>query len=300
MKPIVIAGPTGVGKSRLAIEIAKEVNGYIVNADSRQIYKEIPIASAQPKPDSIKNGVYIVDGVSHYMYGTMQLDSPYNVSMFNSDIEQVIEGKRIENPNQTPIIVGGTGLYIDSYIFQYSLPVDSQKNITRSTLEKMSVEELSETLGNIEERLNSSDRKNKVRLIREIEKGSNVEVSKGDMRPCTYFYINASIESIEGIIRERISQMIEDGLESEAKSIYDKYVNKKILIPKVIGIDEFSSYFRGDSTIEEVTELIYLHTRQYAKRQITWFKRNDHKKSLKFDNIERMKREAMIIVKPKT
>ncbi|HRI05879.1 MAG TPA: tRNA (adenosine(37)-N6)-dimethylallyltransferase MiaA [Candidatus Dojkabacteria bacterium] len=272
MKPaIVVAGPTASGKSDLAISIAQHINGYIVNADSRQVYKDFPISTAQPIPDKVlEDGTWELGGVKHFLYGFKSITEKYNLYQYNKDIERVIK----ENDEQYPVITGGTGLYIDSYIYNYNLDVDHDSGLSRAHLQALTKEQLQTILGNEKLiNLNESDRGNPVRLIREIEKGSNFpEKRKGKMREVVYLYLDVDPIELEHRIRQRINRMFDLGLESEAKKYFD--LKKQFEIPKIIGLEEFGEYFSNEATEDDVKEKIFLHTRQYAKRQRTWFARN--------------------------
>ncbi|MBI2357105.1 tRNA (adenosine(37)-N6)-dimethylallyltransferase MiaA [Candidatus Dojkabacteria bacterium] len=271
MKPIiVISGPTASGKSDIAIDIAKRINGYIINADSRQIYKEVPISTAQPLPEKRnKDGGILVDGVLHYLYGFIDLNNHYNIYKYNKDVKRVIE----LNPDMTPILVGGTGLYIDSYIYNYQLTENPTSSFSREYLNSLSIQELKAILGDKLQMLNESDQNNPVRIIRKIESSSKAP-TKGERRNFVYLYLDIEIEELEKRIKERIEKMLDNGLEKEAQSILKQTSDKENILPKIIGITEFSPYFKNENTLEEVKKDIYTHTRQYAKRQITWFKRN--------------------------
>lgn len=267
---IVVSGPTASGKSNLALEIAKHFECVIINADSRQIYSEFPIATAQPTPESISpQGVWKVQNIDHYMYGFKSIIDGYDIHQYNYDLKQVLGN--IGNRNN--ILTGGTGLYIDSYIYNYNL---SQKNIQesyRKELQSLSKDSLKQILGNRIQTLNNSDRENPVRLIREIERGEITTLERrGDMRDCIYLYLDIDTSILESNIESRIETMLEAGLEKEALNYFKMKTENEL--PKIIGLEEFDGYFKRQISIEEVKKLIYLHTRQYAKRQRTWFARN--------------------------
>lgn len=276
MKPvIVIAGPTASGKSSLGISLAKSINGYVVNGDSRQVYRGYPISTAQPQPEIIlADGTWIVEGIPHYMYGITDIGSDYNVYRYKQDITDVINLHQVNYP----ILVGGTGLYIDSYIYDYNLEANQISEYSRKELNSYTTDELKDILGNRLDNLNESDRENKVRIIREIEKMGEVS-TRGEEVKSIYIYLDLPMEKLEENIRERIEMMFEQGLENEARTFSSKYDS-----PKIIGIDEFKPYFNNEITIEEVKQNIFTHTRQYAKRQKTWFKRN--RDAIVVDNLD--------------
>ncbi|HVX92687.1 MAG TPA: tRNA (adenosine(37)-N6)-dimethylallyltransferase MiaA [Candidatus Dojkabacteria bacterium] len=283
MKPIiVIAGTTASGKSDLALQLAKEIGGYIINADSRQIYKEFKIATAQPTPDKIKkDGTWIIDGIEHFLYGFVSIKSDYNIFKFQNDVKKLLKKK--EKDNLYPILVGGTGLYIDSIVYNYQLVegVTKQQKEKREQLSKLSVQQLQELAKekylNAFNQLNNSDRYNPRRLIRLIE-NQKLNQNKGESLNHKYFILDIDEETLEKNIRERIERMFEKGIIDEAKVIYDDYNNDSTELTNainIIGFKELIPYFKGQNTLQEVKEEIFLHTRQYAKRQKTWFKRNN-------------------------
>ena len=123
---IVVAGPTSSDKSSLAIEMAKKFNGYIINADSRQVYKELSIGTAKPTPDKIihqssKKEYWMIDDIEHYLYGHISIEEDYHLGRYQQEVFELIERKTMENPKQIPFLVGGTGLYIDSIVFNFDL-----------------------------------------------------------------------------------------------------------------------------------------------------------------------------------
>jgi len=268
---IVIAGPTGSGKSSLAIELAKEINGYIINADSRQIYKELKIGTAQPIPDRIEDNVWYIDNVRHFLYGHISIENPYNISQYQKDVQKVLDS----NPNQVPILVGGTGLYIDSVIYNYDLQnPESNNKYSREELNSMSVKELQSLVSkSVLERLNDSDVKNPVRLTRAIEKGDNYN-KKGNPLNFRYFVLDIPTENLKQRIEKRIEKMFDLGLEKENRELLDKGYTYDISALRSIGYYEFKEYFTNKKSLEEVKKEIFLHTLQYSKRQRTWFRKN--------------------------
>jgi tRNA dimethylallyltransferase len=271
-KPIiVIAGPTASGKSSLAIELAKDINGYIINADSRQVYKELKIGTAQPIPDRVANDVWLIDGIKHYLYGHISAKKNYNLFQYQNDVKNVLE-KEVD----IPILVGGTGLYIDCIVHNYILKENIQRKTeySRKQLEKMSVNELQSLLdGSILNKLNSSDRKNPVRLIRAIERG---DVNREMGRQLNYLYTltDLNTEDLEDRIRDRVNVMVEKGLVDEVQGLLEEGFTFELPSMHSIGYQEFEGYFDGQKSIEHVKDEIVLHTIQYSKRQDTWFKRN--------------------------
>lgn len=282
---IVIAGPTASGKSRIALQLAKDINGVLINGDSKQIYKELRIGTSRPLESEFEN-------IPHYLFGHISIKEKYNVYKYQKEVYSLL---KVIPKDKIPIIVGGTGLYIDSVIYNYKL----QKEIYSSKkriLEDKDVKELQKMITPLVlKQLNESDIRNPIRLKRIIEKGDIVK-QKGDKMNALYFVINIKKELLEKQIEKRTVQMFNDGLLEE-----NIYLRNNDLInstsPKIIGYKEFDKYFAGSKTIKEVQLDIIKNTKRYAKRQRTWFKRNDDtiwtdsynlilEKSVKFINIK--------------
>jgi tRNA dimethylallyltransferase len=270
-KPIiVIAGPTASGKSSLAIKLAKEIDGAIINADSRQVYKEISVGTARPTEKEMQ-------GVSHYLYGHISVKEQYNIYKYQQDAKKVLNKISKET---TPIIVGGSGLYIDSVIFNYNLTQNPADNIDverRQKLNNMSIAKLQKLIKSIDpkllEKLNPSDRKNPVRLVRLVERGVNK--SKGQALKHVYFVVDVPREDLNKRIKERTDQMFENGLLEENIRIREKGLGKYSAL-NTIGYQEFDRYFSKEISLEGVKTEIIKNTKNYAKRQKTWFRKHKH------------------------
>ncbi|MCD4811942.1 tRNA (adenosine(37)-N6)-dimethylallyltransferase MiaA [bacterium] len=272
-KPIVvIAGPTASGKSSLAIKLAKEINGYIINADCRQIYKELKIGTAQPIPEKVEGDIWYIDDIAHFLYGHIKATDHYNIYKYQRDVQKVLDS----NPDQVPILVGGTGLYIDSIVYNYDIGSKKRSNseYSRKQLDSMGLNSLQSLIpSDILESLNDSDRKNPVRLIRTIEKGTHTH-SKGSPLNFTYFVLDINQEELENRIEKRIDEMFVMGLEKENRGLLGMGLTYEVQSMRSIGYREFERYFKGEITLSELKLDILTHTLQYAKRQKTWFKRN--------------------------
>jgi tRNA dimethylallyltransferase len=273
-KPIiVIAGPTASGKSSLAIKLAKDINGVIINADSRQIYKEISVGTARPTKEQMQ-------GVPHYLYGHVSVKEDYNIYKYQQDVKKVLNEIGEE---KTPILVGGSGLYIDSVIFNYKLKShpDTEETLQRrEELNKMGVKKLQNLVKQINpkllEELNESDRKNPVRLIRIVEKGRSKV--KGQALEHIYFVIDipkGDSEDLEKRIMQRTEEMFKNGLLEENIKIREKGLDKYSALD-TIGYQEFEGYFQKKISLEAVKKEIIKNTKRYAKRQRTWFRKHEH------------------------
>ncbi len=276
---IVLTGPTATGKSSLALKIAKKHNGEVINADSRQVYKEIKIGTAKPDFDSeFSENSYCVDGITHHLYNCIDPKQLYSLADYQKDAFNVID--EVLEKGKLPILCGGTGLYIDAVVFNYEL-TNEQQSLLRSSYQKMTVLELQTLLLKKDPEqfnsLNESDRKNPHRLIRRIEKIDFNTAPQSKRKPkydYLYLVLFQGKDSILKKIEQRTKAMLNNGLVEENIQLRKKGLSTRHSSMKTIGYQEFDEYFMGNRTLEEVEQLIIIHTNQYAKRQLTWFRRN--------------------------
>jgi len=258
---IVIAGPTGSGKSDLAIRLAKDIHGVIINGDSRQIYKELSIGTAKPNEHDM-------DNVQHFLYDKISVKEKYSIYQYQKDVFSLLE---TIPENITPIIVGGTGLYIDSVVFNYKLSESSKAQ--RSEFESLSIDQLQKKIpADVLNKLNTSDIQNPRRLIRIIEKG-DTSFERGLPFTHKYFVVDIPKEELRKRIVNRVEKMIKEGLIEENQMVREKKFDKYPALNS-IGYKEFDGYFEGKKDIEKVKEELVTNTIKYAKRQRTWFRRN--------------------------
>ena len=271
-KIIVIAGPTASGKSDIAITLAKKINGYIINGDSRQVYKYLNIGTAKPV---FQNSEYTIDGIKHYLYDFVDPKDSFTLFDYQLAVKDILKKEK-----GIPILVGGSGLYIDSVVFNYIL---SKNHNIDTTLQSKSIEELKELAKEYLPNMNESDRENKHRLIRAIQRKGSTH-KKGDMLNSIYFVLDIKKEILEKRVEERIERMFKEGLLQENISLLKKGYTYEDKGMNSIGYIEFKEYFDKEKTLEQVKEDIYRNTLSYIKRQKTWFKRN--KNSIWINNKE--------------
>ena len=278
-KVIVICGPTASGKTSLSIELAKKINGEIVSADSMQIYKDMDIGTAKPTLEEMQ-------GIKHYLIDFVSPDERYSVADYKKDAKKAI--REIIKKGKTPIVVGGTGLYVDSLIYEIEYPEIEFDEKYREELEKRvdkeGLDKLYEEAKNIDEKAIEKISKNdKKRILRILEiyhaTGKNkteqeIESRKKEVEfDYHVFAINWDREKLYERINKRVDLMIEQGLINEVKEILKKYNNFPTAM-QGLGYKEVVDYLNGVLTKEEMIEKIKMETRRYAKRQLTWFRKN--------------------------
>ena len=277
-KVVVIGGPTASGKTDLSIRLAKKINGEIVSADSMQIYKEMNIGTAKPDEDERQ-------GIKHYMLDIINPDERYSVADYKRQAKIAIQ--EIINKGKTPIVVGGTGLYIDSLIYEIEY-VDIQTDLEyrkqlEERVEKEGLQKLYEEARKIDEcameKISPNDKKRILRVL-EIYKQTGktkTQLDKQSRKDVQYDYkvfaINMNREILYNRINKRVDIMIQKGLIDEVKQIYNKYKMFPTAM-QALGYKEVVYYLEDKITKEEMIEKIKQESRRYAKRQLTWFRKN--------------------------
>lgn len=262
-KVIVILGPTAVGKTKLSVELAKKINGEIINADSTQVYKNLNIATAKITEEE-------KDDIVHHLFDVKEINDDYTVYDYQKDVRKLIDD--IKSRGKTPILVGGTGLYIKAALYDYEF---DEEELIVSDYSKYSTDELYSMLLKIdsETKIHKNNRKR-------IERTLDVYNSKGKLDKKTnkdtllydsiFIGLTTSRELLYDRINLRVDKMLDAGLLEEAKWLYDTNVRTKAVMSP-IGYKELFEYFDGNITKEEAIELIKKNSRRYAKRQYTWF-----------------------------
>ena len=278
-KVIVICGPTASGKTALSIKLAKEINGEIVSADSMQIYEDMDIGTAKPT-------VQEMEGIQHYLIGSVSPTVRYSVANFKKDATNCIE--EIIKKGKTPIIVGGTGLYVDSLVngINYDdYEVDLQyRNELEKIAEENGLEKVYDMAKKIDEqameKISINDKKRIFRVLEIFHSTGKTKTeqeieSKKLENPYNFivFGIDMEREKLYERINKRVDIMINNGLIDEVKKLISKYKELPTAI-QGLGYKEVVTYLNNEITFEEMVEKIKLETRHYAKRQLTWFRRN--------------------------
>ena len=282
---IVILGPTAVGKTKMSVELAKLLNGEIINVDSTQIYKNLDIATAKIKEEEKEN-------IPHHLFDIKDITEDYTVYDYQKDCRNKID--EILKKNKTPILVGGTGLYIKAALYDYKFNDEVSNQFEDLTNEEI-YNKLKELDKNIDIHIN-----NRKRLVRALNYCLNnnlkfSEKEKTDKLLYETVFIGLTTERniLYDRINKRVDVMVKDGLLEEAKKIYDSNVRTKAVMTP-IGYKELFPYFENKKSLEECLELIKRNSRKYAKRQYTWF--NNQMKvnwfSVDFDNFDNTIKEV--------
>lgn len=281
-KLAVIVGPTASGKTDLAIALAKRFNGEVVSADARQVYQELDIATAKPAGQWMKQGgrpVYLAEGVPHHLIDIIAPDRPFTLADYQRQAFAAIDD--IIGRGKFPFLVGGTGQYVSAVIDNWQIPRVAPQSELRRKLAGQTLPALQQQLRAIDPvSAEIIDLKNRRRVIRALEvaltSGASF-VAQRKKQPPRYaallLGINWPRQELRQRIRKRIQQQLEAGLLAETKKFLARYPASLPALSS-LGYPEVASYLRGECTLPEAVRRLELATCQYAKRQITWFKRN--------------------------
>jgi tRNA dimethylallyltransferase len=279
-KIIVILGPTASGKSELAVKLAKKFNGEIISADSRQVYKGLNIGAGKvPRDKNSKSQIqkqpYFYKGIRHYLLDVASQKRTFTVTRYQKLAKKAL--KDIIKRGKIPIVCGGTGLYIDALIYDLKFPKAPPQKKLRVKLEMLELPKLLELLKKLDpERYEVIDKKNKRRIIRAIEiaktLGKAPKIKKISPYDVLKIGVSVSKEKLKKRINQRVDKMIKSGLMQETKRLFKKYP-ADLPVFNTIGYKEIIEYLRGKISLPEAISLIKKNTYQYAKRQMTWFRR---------------------------
>lgn len=249
---LVITGPTGVGKTKMSVELAKKYNAIIINADSMQVYKGLDIGTAKIKEEEKV-------GIEHLLFDIKDVNEMYTVYDYQKDVRKLLE----EYKDRNIILVGGTGLYIKAALYNYEFNEEEKvdlSNISDDELYKLCLEKDP----NCE--IHKNNRKRLERFLVRDEKTKKNEL----LYNALFIGLTTQRENLYNIINKRVDKMLEEGLIEEVKRFYDLNIRSKAIMTG-IGYKELYKYFDGINTLEESIEEIKKNSRKYAKRQYTWF-----------------------------
>ncbi len=278
-KLVVLTGPTAVGKTDISIKLAQAINGEIISADSIQVYKKMDIGSAKITKEEMKD-------IPHYLVDVLEPNEEFNVHIFQQMAKDAID--KIYAKGKIPIIVGGTGFYIQSVL--YDINFDETKNLYeyRDYLENLAVEKGNEYIHHMLKEVDPDSAyaihfNNRKRVIRALEyyKETGLKISdhNKEQRENTspynfvYFVLNDDRDLLYSRINKRVDIMIEQGLVNEVKNLMDLGYSKDLTSMQGIGYKEVVDYLENNLSFEEMVDLIKKNTRHFAKRQLTWFRR---------------------------
>lgn len=272
-KVVAIVGATASGKTAYSIELAKKINGEIVSADSRLVYKGFDIGTAKPTIDEM-------DGVPHHMIDIVEPEFEYSAGLYKKQAKDVIS--QILLRGNVPIICGGTGLYIDILLKNYDLPEIEANRELRNELTQLDTANLEDMLKNLDiDAFTSIDKNDRKKMIRAIEiiKTTNKPLSQTRGMNKSEYNVewigkNFDRKTLYERIDKRVDIMIENGLVEETKNLLERHGRIPNLV-NTIGYREILGYIDNQCSLEQAAELLKKNTRNYAKRQLTWFRRNE-------------------------
>ena len=276
---VAVVGPTASGKTSLGVEIAKRMNGEVVSADSMQIYKQLNIGTAKPTQDEMQ-------GIPHHLIDFVPPSETFSLEQYAKAAHSVIA--EISQRGKLPVIVGGTGLYIDTVINNIKLSDMSSDTSVREKLYKedsiLGTEKMLQRLREVDfetaQKLNVNDKKRILRALEIYETTGKTKSfhDKNSMGEKIYNAIVFGIDFDRGVLYDRINKrvdiMIKDGLIEETERVISLLKDSKTTALQSIGYKEIAKYLSGEMSLDEATELLKKNTRNLAKRQLTWFRRN--------------------------
>lgn len=261
---VIVTGTTGSGKTDLAISIAQQYDGELINADSRQIYRGVDIGSNKDLAKIKKHNI------EFHLHSFADIDSNFSAAEFKSMAEQIVS--EIKSRSKLPIVVGGTGLYLHSLI--NGLKTSELRPGLREQLNQLSVAELQSRVSkSYLSTMNESDRQNPRRLIRAIEKQNATTVELPARYKYQVVYLEFEFNELEEKLERRVETMWQQGLVSEVSRQLAEGIPRKLLKRKITGYHAVLDFLDGKMTEEEAKHRIILDHRQYAKRQLTWFRK---------------------------
>ena len=251
---LAVVGPTGVGKTKMSVELAKHYDAIIVNCDAVQVYQEMNIGSAKATDQEKEN-------IDHYLIDIVKPSDYYSVKNYQEDLRKILD----TNKDRNIIIVGGTGLYLTAGILDYRFEDEE----TNETYDDLSNEELYE-LALKKDNSMQIDKNNRVRLVRFLNRSNNDIVPAKPLYDVSIIGLTTTRDNLYRIIDNRVDEMIQNGLVDEVKELYNKYPESRVL-KTAIGYKEIIDYLNNIVSLDEAIDNIKKNSRHYAKRQYTWF-----------------------------
>ena len=258
---LVVVGPTGVGKTKMSVELAKHYNAEIINADSMQVYKDLDIGTAKVTEEE-------KEGITHHLFDICDVNSLYTVYDYQKDARAMID--KLTKENKNIVIVGGTGLYIKALLYDYQFKDEEELD----DYSYLTNEEIMSKIKKYDEEcdIHINNRKRLVRYLNKLEQDLVLE-KQGNNKLYDFKMIGLTTDrdTLYEKINNRVDKMVKDGLVEEVKSFYDKGIRSKAIMTG-IGYKELYKYFDNEISLDEALDLIKKNSRRYAKRQYTFFK----------------------------
>ena len=276
---IILSGPTAVGKTALSIELAKRVNGAIISADSMQVYKYMDIGSAKIMPEEM-------DGVKHYLIDELNPEEEFNIVVFQQKAKAAL--KEIYSNGQIPIIAGGTGFYIQALLYDINFDNQDCNEAFRAELEQIAIEQGNEVLHArlkevdpaSAEKIHANNVKRVIRALefyhltgKPISEHNETEQQKDSPYNFAYFVLTDERANLYERIDKRVDIMLRNGLVDEVKRLKNMGYHRDMVSMQGLGYKEILDYLDGKCTLEEAVYILKRETRHFAKRQLTWFRR---------------------------
>lgn len=276
---VILTGPTAAGKTELSIKLAKKINGEIISADSMQVYRGMDIGTAKISREEMQ-------GVPHHLIDILNPDEEFNVMLFQERAEACI--KDIYSRGKLPIIAGGTGFYIQAVLYAIRFAKEDHDGSYRKKLEKLAKEQGAAVLHGMLKEVDAGSAmaihpNNVKRVIRALEyyhetgemmsRHNETEHARSSPYAFGYYVLTMDRELLYERIDRRVDMMIDAGLAEEVRSLYEKGYSPKLVSMQGLGYKELYRYFAGEISLEEAVYIIKRDTRHFAKRQLTWFRR---------------------------
>lgn len=276
---LILTGPTAVGKTKLSIALAKRLNGSVISADSMQVYRHMDIGSAKITPGEM-------DGIPHYLVDVLEPEEEFHVARFQSMAKEALE--EIYSQGRLPIVVGGTGFYIQALLKDVDFSEERGEDGYRERLEALAAAGEGQTLYRMlceadpvsAQKIHPNNSKRVIRALeyhhetgRPISAHNEEQMGKESPYRYCYFVLNDLRSRLYERIDKRVDQMMEQGLLAEVEALRERGCHRGMVSMQGLGYKELLAYLEGECTLEEAVEILKRDTRHFAKRQITWFKR---------------------------